>query len=253
MTTSKLCTLVSIFLLTFAGCATRGPMHLYRATHGEAPVGDQALESGEDDELVGFLEPADRVIGLGYEFNTDYIWLRLAPGNRLITIKRGVRELWYDYDLPEQFLMPDGQTGDLAVRSFNRMVYAAMAEPGLVAKVERYGKVGEVIRPGGSDRAIGGLAWDQVNDRLLVLYAGDVPAVVSYDNDVEEVGRVTFDVATQPTTLAFDSNRQRYYVPLADAGWLGEFDAQGRLIERHPFPDPTASIDAGQRSAVRMF
>jgi hypothetical protein len=31
--------------------------------------------------------------------------------------------------------------------------------------------------------------------------------VVIYDNDVEEVGRVTFDVATQPTTLAFDSNR----------------------------------------------
>ncbi len=69
-------------------------MHLCSATHGEAPVRDQALESGVHDELVGSLESEDRVIGLGYEFNTDYIWLRLAPGNRLITIKRGVRELW---------------------------------------------------------------------------------------------------------------------------------------------------------------
>jgi len=228
-------------------------MHLYSATHGGEPVRDRALENDEHDELGGFLEPEDRVIGLGYEFNTDYIWLRLAPGNRLITIKRGVRELWYDYDLPDRFLMPNGRTGDLAVRSFNRMVYVAMAEAGLVGKVERYGKVGEVIRPGGTDRPIGGLAWDQVNDHLLVLYTDGVPGVVIYDNDVEEVGRVTFDVATQPTTLAFDSNRQRYFVPLAETGWLGEFDAQGSLIERHPFPDPTASIDAGQRSVVRMF
>ena len=143
--------------------------------------------------------------------------------------------------------------GDVAVRSFNRIVYVAMAEPGVVGKVGRYGKVGKVIRPGGSSRTIGGLAWDQVNDLMLVLYADDVPAVVIYDDDIKEVGRVTFEVATRPSTLVYDSNRQRYYVPLAEAGWLGEFDAQGRLLDRLPFPDPAASIDAGQRSAVRMF
>ncbi|MBT5901339.1 MAG: hypothetical protein HOH58_04435 [Opitutaceae bacterium] len=253
MTTPKPFALISILLMTCAGCATRGPMHLYSATSGQDPVRDQALESGADDELVGFLDPEDRVIGLGYEFNTDYIWLRLAPGNRLITIKRGFRELWYDYDLPGSFLVPEGESGDVAVRSFNRMVYVALAEPGMVGKIERYGDVHEVIQPGGSDRTIGGLAWDQVNDLLLVLYSDGVPAVVAYDNDIEEVGRVTFEVATRPTTLAYDSNRQRYYVPLAEAGWLGEFDTQGRLIARRAFPDSAAAIDAGQRSAVRMF
>lgn len=228
-------------------------MHLYSATNGGHPVRDRALEAGEDDELVGFLEEGDRVVGLGYEFNTDYIWLRIAPGNRLITIKRGFRELWYDYALPDSFLLEDGMSGDLAVRSFNRMVYVAMAEPGRVAKVERYGDVREVIQPGGSERVIGGLAWDQANDRLVILYAGDVPEVVIYDNDVEEVSRVSLAAAVRPTTLAYDSNRRRYYVPLAEAGWLGEFDAEGQLIGRLPFPDPAASIDAGQRSAVRMF
>lgn len=228
-------------------------MHLYSAVDGEQPVRDRALEAGEDDELVGFLEPGDRVVGLGYEFNTDYIWLRIAPGNQLITIKRGFRELWYDYALPDSFLLEDGASGDLAVRSFNRMVYVAMAEPGLVAKVERYGDVNEVIQPGATERAIGGLAWDQVNDRLLILYAEGSPEIVAYDDDTDSVGQVTLDTPVRPTTLAYDSNRQRYYVPLAEVGWLGEFDANGHLINRLPFPNPEASIDAGQRSTVRMF
>ena len=248
-----LLTLLAVCTLLL-GCATRGPMHLYSAVDGEQPVRDRALEVGGNDELVGFLESSDRVVGLGYEFNTDYIWLRIAPGNRLITIKRGFRELWYDYTLPDSFLLDDAASGDLAVRSFNRMVYVAMAKPGLVAKVERYGDVNEVIQPGASERAIGGLAWwDQVNDRLLILYAEGSPEIVVYDNDTDAVGHVTLDAPVRATTLAYDSNRQRYYVPLAEAGWLGEFDANGHLIDRLPFPDPEASIDAGQRSAVRIF
>lgn len=252
MTMSK--PLVAVFLtaLLMGGCATRGPMHLYSAHAGSHPVEDHALESGPDDQLVGLLEPDAVVVGLGYEFNTDYIWLRLAPGDRLIAIKRGVRERWYDYTLPPEFRLPTDVSGDLAVRAFNRMVYVAMAEPGAVSRVSRYGDVREIIRPGDTGRRIGGLAWDQVNDRLLVLYA-DRAEVVAYTTEMEPIEAVRFEVEVRATTLAYDSNRQRYYVPLAAEGWLGEFDATGRLLNRLPFPRAGASIDAGQRSVVRMF
>ena len=244
--------LSGLTVLWMSGCATRGPTHLYLAASGAHPIEDRALESADSDRLAGFLEPADQVIGLGYEFNTDYVWLRLAPGNRLITIKRGIGELWYDYTLPDEFLMAEKRSGDLAGRSFNRMVYAAMPSAGEIGKVERYGEVNGTIRPGDEMRTVGGLAWDQHRDRLLVLYVEDAE-VVAYANEIEPVARVTFDVAVQPTTLAYDSNRQRYYVPLTEAGWLGEFDAEGRLMNRLPFPDAAAAIDAGQRSTVRMF
>ena len=241
-----------MILALLSGCATRGPMHLYMAGEGSAPIVDRDLEGANHDELNGFLKPEDLVVGLGYEFNTDYIWLRLAPGNQLVTIKRSVREEWYRYELPSEFGEEGRPSLDLAVRAFNRMVYTAMPEPGVVGKVTRYGEVLDSVQPGETAREIGGLAWDQVNDRLLVLYADD-GSVVAYNDEVIPAATVRFDVAVSPTTLAYDSNRARYYVPLADHGALGEFDASGRLIARLPLPEHVRAIDAGQRSAVRMF
>lgn len=252
MTTPKPILLLPLLLVIFAGCASRGPTHLYSAGAGTAPIHDLALEQGSDDALVGFLEPGDRVIGLGYEHNTDYIWLRLAPGDRLVTVKRGIRELWYDYDLPPAFKMAAEQPGDLAVRSFNRMVYAVMPTAGTIGKITRYGDVQEAFKPSGGPDPIGGLAWDQVNDRLLVLRS-DSGEVIAYANERVEVARVRLDAAVRPQTLAYDSNRARYYVPLAEEGWLGEFDAEGRLLNRLPWPDDMAALAAGQRSLVRVF
>lgn len=237
-----------------AGCATRGPVHLYQAGDGSAPVRDLALERGSDDTLTGLLAPDDVVVGLGYEFNTDYIWLRLAPGDRLVTIKRSIREVWYRYDLPSEFASPDQPSLDLAVRAFNRMVYAALPEAGRVGRVTRYGKVLPPVHPGGDARTIGGLAWDQVNDRLLVLYAdAEGGEIVAYANETEPVARVRFSAPVAAWTLGYDSNRSRYYVPLQEAGWLGEFDAEGRLLSRLVLPADVRAIDAGQRSAVRVF
>ncbi|GAB5560284.1 MAG: hypothetical protein SynsKO_19310 [Synoicihabitans sp.] len=253
MTTPKPFVLLLSLVVIWTGCATSGPMHLYVAGQGAEPVEDRALESGPNDQLAGFLEPGDVVVGLGYEFNTDYIWLRLAPGNRLITIKRGFRELWYDYDLPAEFMLSEGQMGDLAVRSFNRLVYVALAEPGRIGRVERYGKVRESFQPGGVARPIGGLAWDQRQDQLVVLYADAGGEVVFFENESAPMRRVTFDTPLQPTTLAYDSNRERFYIPLSGGSALGEFDREGKLLNRLPWTQPRAAIDAGQRSAVRMF
>ncbi len=243
---------VAGWAVLMSGCATKGPTHLYLAGDGTLPVIDRDLEGEQHDELPGFLEASDQVVGLGYEFNTDYIWLRLAPGNVLLTIKRSERKEWYRYTLPGAFAQSGTLSLDLAVRAFNRMVYLAMPEPGLVGKVTRYGDVLEAVRPGGIEAPIGGLAWDQVNDRLLVLYR-DEARVVTFADETEPVATVRFDRAVQPTSLAYDSNRQRYYVPLAEAGWLGEFDAEGRLIARLPLAEGLRAIDAGQRSAVRVF
>ncbi|MCF3649684.1 hypothetical protein [Synoicihabitans lomoniglobus] len=238
--------------IALAGCATRGPTHLYLAGIGTAPVMDRGLEDGLHDELEGFLAPTDVVVGLGYEFNTDYIWLRLAPGNELVTIKRSERKEWYRYQLPAAFAQSGQASLDLAVRAFNRMVYAAMPEPGAVGKVTRYGEVRDSVRPGNTTRVIGGLAWDQVRDRLLVLYADD-GSLVAYANEVEPVETIRFTEPVSPTTLAFDSNRQRFYVPLAGGVELGEFDAAGQLLARLPWPTELRAIDAGQRSNVRIF
>lgn len=227
-------------------------MHLYSAGEGTAPIHDRALESGQDEQLSGFVTPSDRVIGLGYEHNTDYIWLRLAPGDRLITVKRGIKELWYDYSLPEPFRMPEGQTGDLAVRSFNRMVYVVMPSTGAIGLVTRYGEVLESFVPGNEARSIGGLAWDQVNDHLLVLET-ETGEVVAYDVSGTEVDRTRLQGAINAQSLAYDSNRARFYVPLAEVGWLGEFDAEGRLRDRLAWPEGMIAVDAGQRSLVRVF
>ena len=246
-----------MYLLTglfFTGCATRGPTHLYMAGDGGSPIVDRDLAGTEHDELDGLLEADAVVVGVGYEYNTDYIWLRLAPGDRLIAVKRSIRDVWYDYALPAEFAAPEGETValDLAVRSFNRMVYAALPATGVVGKVARYGDPRERFVPGGEPRPIGGLAWDQVSDRLLVLFA-DHGEVVAFENETDPVHRVTLQAAVDATTLAYDSNRQRYYVPLRGERVLGEFDLDGRLVGRLPWPEGVRAIDAGQRSLVRVF
>jgi hypothetical protein len=243
---------LGVWLILLAGCATTGPTHLYLAGTGTMPILDRSLEGANHDELAGLLAPGDRVVGVGYEYNTDYIWLRMAPGNRLITIKRSIRGVWYRYDLPVEFASVSSPSLDLAVRSLNRMVYAAMPEAGRVGKVTRYGKVLPSFRPGDDTRSIGGLAWDQVDDRLIVLYRDDVEVVV-YENERQPVTRIKLQAEVDPWSLAYDSNRRRYFVPLREKGWLGEFDAEGQLIGRHALPDFVGGIDAGQRAFVRVF
>ena len=251
-TTTKIRGMLGGLVLLGAGCASKGPTHLYLAGQGGQPVFDRSLEGENHDELGGLLDSDDQVIGVGYEYNTDYIWLRMAPGDRLITIKRSMRQVWYRYELPDEFAAEGVKSLDLAVRSFNRMVYAAMPEAGVVGKVTRYGKVLPSVRPGNETRAIGGLAWDQVNDRLVVLYAEDGEIVV-YEDETQPVTRVKLQAGLDAWSLAYDSNRQRYYVPLLEVGWLGEFDAEGRLIGRLPLPQSVGGIDAGQRAFVRVF
>lgn len=251
-TTTKAGLLGSVVLMWLSGCATSGPTHLYMAGAGDRPVWDHSLQGEDHDEFEGLLKKADQVVGVGYEYNTDYIWLRMAPGDRLVTIKRSMREVWYDYDLPPEFAASESMSLDLAVRAFNRMVYAAMPEPGVVGKVTRYGDVLASFQPGGETRVIGGLAWDQVADQLLVLYA-EAGEVVAYADESEATRRVKLRADVDAWSLGYDSNRSRYYVPLQGGEWIGEFDAEGKLIDRLALPEGVRGIDAGQRAFVRVF
>jgi len=238
--------------LTFAGCATQGPTHLYLAGDATQPIQQIALEDREYSEYESRLRPSDRVSGLGYEFNTDYVWLRVAPGSRLIAIKRFEEELWYDYRLPDMFNVPAGQSGDLAVRAFDRMVYAALPG-GRVGEVTRYGEILGIHRLSSADREIGGLAWDQASDQLLVLWAEGREVSWFSRRDWSLQKSVELDASTDPFSLAYDSNRGRIFVPLAGREELGEFDLGGKLLGRMPLGEGVGAIDAGQFSAVRVF
>lgn len=209
------------------------------------------MATGERGVFAGALMPGEDVVGLGYEYNTAYTWLRLAPGDRLIALKLGHAEFWYDYSLPAEFRLPEGQSGDIAVRAFNRMVYVALAD-GRVTQVERYGEVRAIHELGQGERKIGGLAWDQWAEQLLVLWA-DAPEITRYTLEWEEVGTLTLAAEVAPVSLAYGSNEGRYYVMLADKTTLGVFDGEGRLVDRITDLPPVGGLAAGQRSTVRVF
>lgn len=251
MTTPNPRLLAIVTGLLLGGCASTGPTQLFLAGAADEPVTEIDVATGERGVFAGALVPGEQVVGLGYEFNTAYTWLRLAPGDRLIALKLGYAEFWYDYTLPVEFRLAPGQSGDLAVRAFNRMVYVALAD-GRVAQVERYGEVRAIheLRPEG--RAIGGLAWDQRAEQLLVLWA-DAAEITRYSLDWKEQETITLAAEIAPVSLAYGSNEGRYYVPLADKKTLGVFDREGRLVDRITDLPPVGGLAAGQRSTVRVF
>lgn len=250
MTTPKPVILLLVTFLLLAGCATQGPTRLYLAGDAEAAVQQIDLSANTTSDYEQVPLPGTEVIGLGYEFNTDYVWLRMAPGDRLVAIKRFEEEFWYDYQLPESFQVPEEASGDIAVRAFNRMIYLALAE-GRVARVTRYGEVLDFRRIS-EDRQIGGLAWDQVEDQLLVLWA-DGEEVSRYDLKLNLIETVTLAAPLNPQSLAYDSNNARFLVPLAGGQEVGEFDRGGTLTGRYTMPEGMRALDAGQMSAIRVF
>jgi hypothetical protein len=56
-----------------------------------------------------------------------------------------------------------------------------------------------------------------------------------------------------PVSLGYDSDAQHFYIPLANAGALGEFDASGKLVATLSLAGAVTAIDAGPRSLVRVF
>jgi hypothetical protein len=160
-----------------AGCHTPGPGHVY-AWSPAAPETVQdvdAQQNGPTPALSGRVAAGERVVGLAYDFNTDFLCLRLEPGARVRIFKRGENRFVREWALPAELAAPDrpaaSTTGlDLAVRPQDRHLFALHPAKPEIWEFTLEGRLVRVIAPAPlPPAALGGLAFDHVRDRLVAL------------------------------------------------------------------------------------
>lgn len=234
----------------FSGCATTGPTHVYLASFSEHPIIDRG-PGLPDLEISTHLIAVNDLSGLAYDPFTDHLFLRIYPGNYVHVIDRPARapkRAFAVHDLPEG-------PGDLAIRSSDRNLF--FAHPSLPALLETT-LYGHTVRTITLEHLFGppsGVAYDQVNNRLLILPPGSTHRVHLHDLAGKHLSEVILDHAVRPVSLAYDSHAAEFYAPLRDQSAVGVFDSKGRLQRTLPNPDgrPHDYIDVGQRSLIRMF
>lgn len=242
--------LLAAAVLGGAGCATRGPNHVYVTTAGNPAIHD--LGAAQVATVPG--GPAGgQVLGLAYDFNTDHLFLRLAPAQVIRVIERPSGKVLREMPLPAG--LHTAAPADLAIRSRDRHLFAVHPDGRTIVELTLRGEPLRRLELPDLGGRIAGLACDQRDDRLLVLAATSPARVAAVGADGNVLDYVTLAEAVSPVSLGFDSEGRRHFVPLADGRTLGEFDAEGRLVARHALPDgtPITGIDAGQRSFVRVF
>lgn len=230
-----------------AGCATGGPNHVYatvaddRAVHDLGPTADKIAQA---------VPPRERVLGLAYDFNTDHLFLRLAPAQVIRVIERPSGKILREMPLPLELRTEN--SADLAIRSSDRHLFAVHPDGRSLAELTLRGGFVRRIQPAGVAGPVGGLAFDQRQSRLLVLTGNTVRAFAS---DGRESGSVALRADVRAVSLGYDSAAQHYFAPLADRAGVGEFDAAGVLLKVHPVAGDRAitGLDAGPRSLVRVF
>ncbi len=228
------------------GCATTGPNHTYVTLAATPDVQDL---SATGTARLPVTKADERVLGLAYDFNTDHLFLRLAPAQVIRVIERPSGKVLREMPLPDA--LKTDASADLAIRSSDRHLFAVGADGRSVMELELFGEPVRRFEPAGLTGPINGLAYDQRQQRLLVLVGRTVHA---YTADGQPAGTVELAEAVTPVSLGFDSEARHYFVPLADGHRLGEFDAGGRLVATHePGAQPITAVDAGQRSFVRVF
>jgi hypothetical protein len=160
-----------------AGCHTPGPGHVY-AWSPAAPGTVQdvdAQQNGPTTGISGRVAAGERVVGLAYDFNTDFLCLRLEPGARIRIFKRGENRIMREWPLPAELAAPDllaaPATGfDLAVRPSDRHLFALRPAKPEVWEFTLEGQFVRVIALAPlPPAALGGLTFDHVRDRLVAL------------------------------------------------------------------------------------
>ncbi len=247
MTTRKLGLALAALACGGAGCATRGPLHLYAITGGEErPV----LDTGDSRtaEVPSFLETDEQVSGFTYDPFTDHFFLRLHPGNLIRVVDRPARAIKREFAIAG---LPSGG-GDLAVRPRDGHLFLLGPQAGQVFETTRLGKyLGEftLAEAGGTPT---GLAFDAIRDQLLAL-GTDGQRITVHDLRGKFVRALRLDQPAGPA-LAFDSDQREFYAPLRGRpGEIGVFDEAGRLVRKSAAHGATGMIDVGQRSLVRVF
>lgn len=245
--------------LGLGGCATPGPTHVYWAAASSSALHDLETASGERRTLDGHVKKGEVIVGLAYDYFTDYLFLRLSPGDVIRIVNRPAGTRVRDLKLtPEVAVSPDEtavNSLDITVRSRDRHIFAI--DPRETAIIE-FTLAGEMIRrikiaspPRGP---IGGLGFDQHRDHLVVLFASSPAVLAEVTLDGTIVHQTNLAAAVHPVSLGCDSDAGEYFVPLAD-GAIGAFDRDGHLLRTHRVPAGVtpAAIGAGPRAFLRLF
>ena len=150
--------------------------------------------------------------------------------------------------------LPPGR-GDLAIRSSDRHLFFVHPTLPVILETTLYGHSVRTITLGNVQGPPAGVAYDQKNDRLLILEGGDLAHVSTFDLAGKRLGSVALDHNVRLVSLAYDSSAAEFYVPLLDQPAIGIFDTQGHLLRTLSEPDGNAHdfVDVGQRSLLRLF
>ncbi|MBI2813401.1 MAG: hypothetical protein HYX71_03895 [Opitutae bacterium] len=247
------------------GCATRGPNHVYYTTSASTAVHDLGPDAKE---ISNGRTAGEAVLGLAYDFNTDHLFLRLAGSIRVIERPSGkvLRDMPFLPDNSPAGEVVGTNTGpagvgngahttvsaDLAIRSSDRHLFAVHPDGRSVVELTLFGGFVRRIELRGPAEPIGGLAFDQKNNRLLVLTTTHLVRIGHVSSEGSVTYCVTLAGEVRPVSLGYDSDQGHFFVPLADGNSLGEFAADGRLVATHA-TGPITALDAGPRSFLRVF
>jgi hypothetical protein len=238
-------------LLFSAGCATRGPNHVYLTTATGPAIHDLGPSPARITDAV---KSGEQALGLAYDFNTDHLFVRITPAQVIRVIERPSGKILREMALP--VALQATASADLAIRSSDRHLFAVHPDGRSVVELTLYGATIRRIGLTGLAGPVLGLAYDQRGDRLLILSASENGVQVGGFNPEGNVTYyVTLAAPVSPVSLGYDSDAQHYFVPLAGGVSLGQFDSGGNLIATHQTDGTQAitAIDAGPRSLVRVF
>lgn len=248
---------LSCVALGGAGCATPGPNHLYVAARGGEPLRDIGPQGAPVATVASNTTSAEAILGLAYDFNTDHLFLRLAPGNVIRVVERPSGRKLRDMMLPQ---VPPGSihvarhpTADLAIRPSDRHLFLALPDGRSIAEITLLGERVSVFELKDVPGPIGGLAYDHKNHRLLALLATAPARIGAVSSDGSVTYYVTLSGPVLPISLGYDCAARHYYVPLADGRTVGVFDENGHLVGKSELAAPITALDAGPRSFLRVF
>ncbi|GIL06261.1 hypothetical protein FBR04_01885 [Betaproteobacteria bacterium PRO7] len=239
--------------LASTGCA----MHTYVAlTPGEG-IRDVTLPGGGLATIR--VSSNEQIVGLAYEQRTDRLFAREIPGTRLVEIERAsgatVRTFSAQQVTPgcggllTNVELPNIACG-LAMRWSDRHLFLDHPNGNPITELDVDGRFVRHImlqKPGGP---IGGLGYDQRNDRLYVLYIVS-ETVAEVDLNGAEIRRFRPQAPIQPQGLDVSTARRELYIPLVNGNAIGVFDLSGALIEQHPLQ--RAGVAGGVGAGTRPW
>ncbi|MDB6114745.1 MAG: hypothetical protein JWQ62_1690, partial [Lacunisphaera sp.] len=224
-----------------------GPNHVYAIAEADATVHDLGPSPKN---LASVIAPGERVLGLAYDYNTDHLFLRIAPQQVIRVVERPSGKILREMPLPAELRTEN--SADLAIRSRDRHLFAVHPDGRAIAELTLFGEFVRRLELPNTLGGIDGLAFDQQRGRLLVL-AGN--AAHAFDLDGRELAVVALQSPVHAVSLGYDSDAQHFFVPLVDGREVGEFDNHGTLVAALPAGanGPITALDAGPRSFVRVF